>query len=76
MEAIKRVFSNVFTRDVRNVEPTKTGLIVGENLRIYKEGDDYVLSFLKGTPLPARNQITDRLDQNHVSYKPGKDFST
>lgn len=75
MEAIKRAFSHVFTRDVRHVEPTKTGLMVGENVRIYKEGDGYVVSFLKGTDRPSRTQIAERLDMNNVAYTLGKDFS-
>ena len=75
MDAVKRAFSNVFTRDVRHVEPTKTGLMLGENTRIYKEGDSYVVSFLKGTDLPTRTKIAERLDMNNVVYTLGKDFS-
>jgi len=76
MDEIKRVFSNVFPRDVRTVEPQKKGLIFGEILRIYEEPSGPVLSFLAGTDNPTRKQYTDKLDRSNVSYKLGKDFST
>ncbi|RMG16303.1 MAG: hypothetical protein D6731_06450 [Planctomycetota bacterium] len=74
MDEIKRVFRNVFTRDVRAFEPNRTGLVIGENLRIYKEGPDYLVSFLRGTDRAARKQTTDRLDQAGVRYRLGPDF--
>ncbi len=75
MDEIKRAFSNVFTRDVRTVEPSKKGLIVGENLRVYEEKSGPVLSFLEGTDKNVRKRITDKLDQSNVRYTVGKDFS-
>lgn len=75
MDEIKRVFSSVFTRDVRSVEPTKTGLIVGDSLRVYKEGEGFVLSFLSGTGHDSRRGFTEKLDQHNVTYTVGEDFS-
>jgi hypothetical protein len=74
VDEIKNVFRSVFTRDVRAVEPKKTGLIVGENLRVYKEKSGYVISFLKGTDIGSRKQVQDKLDQNRVAYTVGSDF--
>lgn len=75
MDEIKRVFSTVFTRDVRSVEPTKTGLIVGDNVRVYKGAGGYELAFLIGTDNGTRAQYTAKLDQANVSYKVATDFS-
>lgn len=76
MDEIKRVFTHVFTRDVRTVEPKRKGLIVGENLRVYDEPGPAVLSFLKGTDQGARKKVTDKLDEQKVEYKIGDDFAT
>ena len=66
----------MFTRDVRTVEPTKKGLIVGEDLRVYDEKDGPVVSFLKGTSHKRRKEVTDRLDTQSVTYSLGKDFES
>jgi hypothetical protein len=76
VDEIKRAFSSVFTRDVRAVEPGKVGLIVGDNVRIYKEGNGYRVAFLTGTDLGTRKQITSKLDDNGISYQVGDDFTT
>ena len=76
MDEIKQIFKNVFPRDVRTVEPTKKGLILGEVLRVYDEKGGPVLAFLKGTDNRTRKQYTDRLDTHNVSYKVGKDFES
>lgn len=76
IDEIKRVFSNVFPRDVRTVEPAKKGLIFGENLRVYDEAGGPVLSFLEGTDNQIRRQYTDKLDRSDVAYKLGKDFTS
>jgi hypothetical protein len=75
VDEIKRVFSTVFTRDVRSVEPTKTGLIVGENVRVYKAGDGYELAFLVGTDNGTRSSYIEKLDQANVKYKVATDFT-
>ena len=74
MDQIKDALRPMFTRDLRTVEPTKKGLLVGENLRIY-DTKPYELRFLKGTPTQSRQQLTDKLDQHNVEYKVGADFS-
>ncbi len=75
MEDIKRVLGqSVFLRDVRTVEPGKTGVIVGDALRVYKEGNGYTLRFLRGTEEKTRRQFRERLDQNGISYQEGEDF--
>lgn len=76
MDEIKRAFSSVFTRDVRSVEPSKTGLIIGDNLRIYKEGSGYRVAFLRGTDNGSRKQVTSKLDENQIAYTVGDDFAT
>ncbi len=76
MDEIKRVFNNVFVRDVRTVEPTKKGLIVGDVLRVYDEKAGPTLSFLEGTDRGTRKRYTDKLDQSNVSYVLGKDFTS
>jgi hypothetical protein len=75
VDEIKQVFKTVFTRDVRSIEPTKTGLIVGDSLRVYKEGAGFVLSFLSGTGHDSRRGFTEKLDQHNVNYKVGEDFT-
>ena len=75
MEDIKRAFSHVFTRDVRAVDPTRKGLIVGDSLRVYDEPSGPQLSFLAGTDLPSRQKITNRLDEQGVAYTTGEDFT-
>ena len=75
MDEIKQVFKTVFTRDVRSVEPNKTGLIVGDSLRVYKEGGKFVLSFLSGTGHDSRRGFTEKLDRHSVNYKVGADFT-
>jgi hypothetical protein len=74
VDEIKSALRPMFTRDLRTVEPTKSGLLVGENLRIY-DGEPYELRFLRGTPTGSRQQLTDKLDQHNVEYKLGSDFS-
>jgi hypothetical protein len=74
VDEIKRVFSNVFTRDVRSIEPTKTGLIVGENVRVYKGASGFELAFLVGTDNNTRAQYTEKLDQHNVVYSVVTDF--
>jgi hypothetical protein len=75
VEDIKRVLGqSVFLRDVRTVEPGKTGVIVGDALRVYKEDSGYTLRFLSGTEEKTRRQFRDRLEQNGISYKEGDDF--
>lgn len=76
MDEIKRAFSSVFTRDVRSVEPGKTGLIIGDSLRVYKEGSGYRVAFLRGTGNSARHQVTAKLDENQIAYTVGDDFAT
>ena len=76
MDEIKRLFKNVFPRDLRTVEPSKKGLILGDVLRVYDEKSGPVLSFLKGTENRTRKQYTERLDQQSVKYTVGKDFES
>ena len=76
MEEIRRAFGGVFLRDVRTVEPSKKGWVVGENLRIYDEGGGYVLSFLRGTDEGQRRQARSKLEGAGISYTVGEDFST
>ena len=75
LDEIKRVFSSVFPRDIRTVEPSKKGLIFGEVLRVYEEKNGPVLAFLEGTDRNTRKQYTDKLDTSNVKYTVGKDFS-
>lgn len=75
MDEIKRIFSNVFPRDIRTVEPSKKGLVLGESLRIYDEGKGGVLlRFLRGTENRVRKTYTDKLETNGITYKVGDDF--
>ena len=74
MEEIKRAFAPVFCRDLRQVEPSKKGLIVGDSLRVYVEKDNATLRFLRGTDKNTRKQYTEKLDTAGVSYKVGDDF--
>ena len=74
MDQVKRAFRSIFCRDLRNVEPSKKGLIVGEVLRVYDEPSGTLVAFLKGTDRNTRKQYTDKLDTEGVSYKLTKDF--
>ncbi len=74
MDEFKRAFSSVFTRDLRLVDPSKKGLIVGEDLRVYDEPTGAVIRFLRGTPTRRRHDVQERLDGQNVTYSIGDDF--
>ncbi len=76
MDEFKRAFSSVFTRDLRLVEPTKKGLIVGEDLRVYDEPKGAVIRFLRGTGSKRRRDVQERLDGQNVTYTVGDDFES
>ena len=77
MEDIKRALgSTIFLRDLARVDPTKKGLVVGDNLRIIQDpAKGYVLSFLRGTDEKTRKQYRDKLELSKIAFKLGEDFT-
>lgn len=68
---------SIFFRDIRGVEPTKKGWIVGESMRIYVDDQGgYTLCFLRGTEEKTKKTYRDKLDQARIPYKAGPDFSS
>ncbi|GIW71682.1 MAG: hypothetical protein KatS3mg102_1224 [Planctomycetota bacterium] len=73
MDDIREAFRGVMLRDLRPIED-KDGVRIGEDVRIYKEKEGYVLRFLKGTDEKRRKQIRDRLQVHQIAFQEGKDF--
>lgn len=73
MQEIREAFRGLILRDLRPIED-KDGVRIGEDVRIHKEKDKYVLRFLKGSEEKRRKQIREKLDTADVEYTEGKDF--
>ncbi len=74
IEDLKRALGNAFYKDLARFEPGKVGVVLGDNLRIYLEGDAFVLRFLAGTPFNTRKPVVDRLRQAGLTVSEGEDF--
>ena len=73
MQEIRDAFRGLMLRDLRPIED-KDGFRVGEDVRVHKEKDSYVLRFLKGTDEKRKKSIKEKLDTAKVKYTEGKEF--
>lgn len=75
MQEIRDAFRGLMLRDLRPVED-KEGVRIGEDVRITKESDgSYLVRFLKDTTEKRKKQIRDRLNEQKIKFKEGKDFT-
>lgn len=74
MERIKEAFRGVFIKELKPAED-KEGVRIGDNVRVYKNGDKFLVRFLKGTVEKDRKKIRDRLNENKIPYSVGDDFT-
>ena len=73
MQEIRDVFRGLMLRDLRPVED-KEGVRIGEDVRITKEKDGYLVRFLKDTPEKRRKQVRDKLNEQKIKFKEGKEY--
>ena len=73
MQKIREAFRGLILRELRPIED-KDGVRIGEDVRIHKEKDKYILRFLKGSEEKRRKQIREKLDTADVEYTEGKDY--
>jgi hypothetical protein len=70
---IRDAFRQLVLRELRPIED-RDGLRVGEDVRVTKEKDKYLVRFLKGTDEKRKKVIREKLDMANVAYTEGKDF--
>ena len=76
-EDLKRVLSPLMLRDIRSVEPDKTGYIAGDSIRIYtdaKAEGEYQVTFITGTDKRTKDQYAKKLEEGRIKFKVVKDF--
>lgn len=73
MQAIRDAFRGLILRELRPLED-KDGLRIGEDCRIHKDKNTYVLRFLRGSEEKRRQSVRDRLELNNIKFKEGKDY--
>ena len=70
----KAIGSSLFFKDLSRFDPNARGVVVGDYLRVYDEGDSFRLRFLLGTPPSQRQPVTDRLRAAKIEFTQDKDF--
>ena len=70
---IRDAFRPLVLRDLRPIED-KDGLRVGEDCRVTKEKDKYVVRFIKGTDEKRKKQIREKLETAAIPFTEGKEF--
>jgi len=73
-EVKKAIGPSLFYKDLARFEPGRKGVVVGDYLRIYDEGETFRLSFLRGSPPSQRKPVMDRLRAAKIEFTEGKDF--
>jgi hypothetical protein len=73
MDELKEVFRGLILRPLRPVED-KDGVRIGEDVRVTKEKDAFLVRFLKDTAEKRRKQIRETLTTKGVTFKEGKDY--
>ncbi len=74
LSEIRELFRGIILRDLRPLED-KDGVRIGEDVRIHKEKDAYVVRFLRGSDEKRRKTIRDRLNEAKIKFKEGKDYA-
>lgn len=72
MQEIRDVFPGFLTK-FRDKE--REGVKIGEDVRISKQKDGFLVQFLKGTEEKRRRQIRDKLNEKNIKYKEGADYT-
>jgi hypothetical protein len=76
LDVLKKALPGMFFKDLSRFEPDKTGVAIGDNIRIHEDAEKgFVLRFLRDTAYGSRKQVTDRLDQAKLPYVLGDDFT-
>lgn len=70
----KAIGQSLFYKDLARFEPGKKGLVVGDYLRIYDEGESVRLRFLLGTPPSQRQRVLERLRAAKIEFSEDKDY--
>ena len=75
LDELKKNLGPYFYSDLSRREPEKKGIGIGENIRIYDNGEEgYVVRFLLGIPPGSRQTILARMQRLDVKFTVGKDF--
>lgn len=70
----KAIGQSLFYKDLARFEPGQKGVVVGDYLRVYDEGESFRLRFLLGTPPSQRQPIKDRLRAAKIEFSEDKDY--
>jgi hypothetical protein len=70
----KAIGPSLFYKDLGRFEPGRKGVVVGDYLRVYDEGETFRLRFLLGTPPSQRKPILDRMRAAKLEFSEDKDF--
>jgi hypothetical protein len=71
---IRDCFKGIMLRDLRPVED-RDGVRIGEDVRIHREKESFVVRFLKNTDEKRRKTVRDRLNEAKIKFKEGKDYA-
>ena len=74
LDELKKGLGLTFAKDLSRLDPTKKGIGIGENVRIYEVEGGFEVRFLLGIPPGMRAPTLTRLDQIKATYTVGKDF--
>lgn len=76
LDELKKGLGTYFYKDLSRIDPNARGIGIGENVRIYVDGEGYKVRFLLGMPPGSRQPILERLKRLNVAHTVGPDFKT